>query len=186
MRPAASHFLGISLLLLAAFGQVRSAQGAPVCVLGMVPCWLDCHSPPPGKDLAGTAAIIAVLPSRQYAPVTRLDQWTGFITTPFKCLGLNGWRQYPATITVIGIVRQAATSTDGLRTLDLSVTYVDGQQPPVVRYARAEVIRCVWARLDHPPRCGDRIRVTGRLHWDGHGFLEVHPKHKGDVTILGP
>lgn len=173
-------------MLFTVLGPVRAAQAAPVCILGMVPCWLDCHSPPHGKDLPNTSAIISTFPTGQYAPVTRLDQWTGFITTPFKCLGLNGWRQYATTVAVNGVVKQAATSTDGLRTLDLLLTDVDGQQPPTVRYARAEVIRCVWARLDHPPRDGDRIRVTGRLHWDGHGFLEVHPKHKGDVTFLGP
>jgi hypothetical protein len=160
-----------------------SSAAAPVCVFGTVPCFLACGSPPRLKD-ANQAAFW--LRQAGYEKLTRIDEVSALVTTQFgKCIGLNGWKTYRFRVWAVGTVEQAATSWDGLRTVD--ITLGDFNDSPVYRslpathYIRAEIIRRVWKHLDHPPRRGDHIRVEGELHWDGHGFLEIHPARDGDV-----
>jgi hypothetical protein len=103
-------------------------------------------------------------------------------------MGINGWKRYRFRVWAVGIVVQAATSWDGLRTVDLALESFNGNSLqkllPQKSYVRAEVVRRVWKRLEHPPSRGDIIRVEGELHWDGHGFLEIHPSQTSDVRFL--
>jgi hypothetical protein len=174
----------VALGFLTFIGAMHPTFAAPVCIFGSVPCWLDCHKPPKAGDFALVGDIVAKLRPFEYSRLTLLDRWTGLVTTPFKCLGVNGWRRYRLIVSVSGNVKEAATSSDGLRTVDVCVDFLDDLAVPEVRYLRAEMIPRVWSRRVHPPRTGDKIRVTGELHWDGHGFLEVHPRYAADLEFL--
>jgi|SRR5579863_5731346 len=165
---------------------VPSSSAAPVCVFGMVPCFLACDNPPRLAD-ADQAALW--LRPGEYEKINWFDQASAVITTQFfKCIGINGWRRYRFRVWAVGTVDQAATSWDGLRTVDIALEDFNDspmyRSLPATHYIRAEIIRRVWKRLDHPPRQGDHIRVEGELHWDGHGFLEIHPAYDGDVRYL--
>ncbi len=163
-----------------------SSTAAPVCVFGTIPCFLACGNPPKLTD-ANEAALW--LRPAEYGSLNWLDQASAVVTTQFfKCIGINGWKRYGFQVYAIGTVEQAKTSWDGLLTVDIALA--DFNDTPVYRslpathYIRAEIIRRVWKHLDHPPRPGDRIRVQGELHWDGHGFLEIHPSQNYDVQYL--
>ena len=110
------------------------------------------------------------------------------MTTPLgKCLGIDGWRRYHFRVSAAGKVVQAVTSWDGLRTIDLQLEEFNGKPPNCpgnVCYLRAEVVRHVWKHVDHVPITGERVRIAGELHWDGHGFLEIHPERKTDIEKM--
>lgn len=167
----------------------RPAQAAPVCWLGTVPCFLACGNPPAltNADQAGSR-----LRTDEYEKISRLDQTSAVFTTQFfKCLGINGWRRYRFNVYAVGTVKQAATSWDGLRTVDMVLADFDGSSAyrllPPTHYIRAEIVRHVWRHLAYPVCAGDQLRVAGELHWDGHGFLEIHPSKNTDVQFLsGP
>lgn len=161
------------------------SHAAPVCLFGGVRCFIACKHPPALED-PGKAA--DYLKPGQYGNVTGFDQWTALFATPLgKCLGINGWKRYHFRVSASGKVVQAVTSWDGLRTIDLRLEQFNGA-PPKCReefcYIRAEVLRHVWKHMDHVPVEGERIRIEGELHWDGHGFLEIHPARSTDVRIL--
>jgi hypothetical protein len=166
---------------------IPASYAAPVCVFGTVPCFLACGHPPQPSNPGEAASYLKVA---EYEPITRLDQVSALVTTQFgKCIGINGWRRYHFRVWATGTVKQAATSWDGLRTVDILVENFNdvpgspNRHPPPY-YIRAEIIRRVWKHVDHPPTCGDYIRVEGELHWDGHGFLEIHPSQISDLRYL--
>lgn len=161
-------------------------SAAPVCALGMISCFLFCGSPPRLVD-AGQAAL--ALGQTEYKNLTRFDEVSAVVTTRFgKCLGINGWKRYLFNVWAIGRIDQVATSWDGPCTVDIVLEnfngYRIGQVLPSPRFIRAEVIRRVWKHLDHPLSRGDHVRIEGQLHWDGHGFLEIHPAMNCDVQYL--
>jgi hypothetical protein len=180
MKLAATTFLTVFALC------VPSSSAAPVCVFGMVPCFVFCGGPPQLKD-ADEAALR--LRKTEYEKLNRFDEISALATTQFgKCIGINGWKRYHFRVWAVGTVDQAATSWDGLRTVDIVLEnfngYPENQLLPRPRYIRAEIIRRVWKHVDHPPCRGDHIRVEGELHWDGHGFLEIHPRKIDDLRYL--
>lgn len=160
-------------------------DAAPVCLFGGVRCFIACNHPP--KLTLATEQF--PLKAEPYDEITGFDQWSALFTTPLgKCLGINGWRRYRFRVQATGMVIQAARSWDGLRTIDLQLEEINGKHPdcPGKRcFIRAEVVRRAWKHLDHIPVEGDRVRIAGELHWDGHGFLEIHPAHKTDIENLG-
>jgi|SRR5580700_1111181 hypothetical protein len=175
-----------AFLLIFALGAPPASNAAPVCVLGMVPCFLACGSPPRLKD---TNEAALWLRQTEYEGLSRFDEISALVTTQFgKCIGINGWKRYRFRVWAVGTVDQAATSWDGLRTTDLVLEnfndHTRDQLLPRPRYIRAEIIRRVWKHLEHPPCHGDHIRVEGELHWDGHGFLEIHPSQVTDVQFV--
>ena len=176
--------LGVLFIVLS-----EPANAAPACWFGTVPCFLACGNPPPLAD-ADRAALW--LRGVQYRRIDWLDRSSAAITTQFfKCFGINGWRRYGIHVYAVGIVKQAATSWDGLRTVDIALADFNGslvyQSLVGTHFVRAEVIRHVWKQLNSPLCAGDQIRVAGELHWDGHGFLEIHPSKNSEVQFLsGP
>lgn len=175
-------------ILLTAIIHAVPGRAAPVCVLGMVPCFLDCHNPP---ALGNAQEAATRLNSRPYDKLNSLDRWAALVTTPLgKCLGVNGWRRYGFQVWATGTVENAATSWDGLRTVDVRIDQFSGDTPQSLPrcpcFIRAEVVRRVWKHLQHLPSRGDRVRIEGELHWDGHGFLEIHPANRDDVQYLNP
>lgn len=163
-----------------------SSGAAPVCMFGTVPCFLACSNPP---RLTDADQAVHQLRKTQYEKLNWVDKSTALITTQLaKCMGINGWKRYRFRVWAVGIVVQAATSWDGLRTVDVALESFNGNSleelPPPKGYVRAEVVKRVWKRLEHPPSRGDIIRVEGELHWDGHGFLEIHPSQISDVRFV--
>jgi hypothetical protein len=177
----------VALLLAGAFVfSPRPTHAAPVCWLGSVPCFLACGNPPSLTD-ADQAALW--LRPGEYQEVNWFDQGSAAVTTQFfKCIGINGWKRYGFYVYAAGTVKQAATSWDGLRTVDMVLADFNGSQIyrslPATHYIRAEVIRRVWKHLSYPVCPGDQIRVEGELHWDGHGFLEIHPAKDADLKFV--
>ncbi|HVE70042.1 MAG TPA: hypothetical protein VNI54_01640 [Thermoanaerobaculia bacterium] len=113
----------------------------------------------------------------------------GFLTTPFKRLGILGWRDLDAEVVVTGEVIHSVHSTDRFLTVDVRITELlaDGQPVPLTstRYLRAEVCERDLALPKAKWPCpGDRVRIAGRLKWDGDGFLEVHPQRAQQVEVL--
>lgn len=160
-------------------------QAAPVCALGTIPCFVFCGHPP---RISTSDQAIRELRNSNYDALTRFDEISPLVTTPLgKCLGINGWRKYDLRPTVVGVVQQIATSWDGLQTVDMLLEDFDDQAGTQLSkgptYIRAEIVRRVWKHLPEKLKEGDHVRVKGQLHWDGHGFLEVHPSREGDVSI---
>jgi len=166
-----------------------SSQAAPVCLFGGVRCFIACgHAPTPKDAVAAAPYLKTALGNDPYDRITGFDQWTALFTTPLgKCLGINGWKRYHFRVSASGKVVQAVTSWDGLRTVDLQLEQFNGA-PPKCReefcYIRAEVVRHAWKHMERVPVEGDHVRIEGELHWDGHGFLEIHPARSTDVRIL--
>lgn len=174
------------LLVAAFFVSPQLTRAAPVCWFKMVPCFIACGNPPPLAD-ADQAALW--LRPGQYERISRFDQASAVVTTQFfKCIGINGWKRYGFRVYAVGRVKQAATSWDGLRTIDIVLTDFDGslayRSLPATHYIRAEVVRHVWKHLNSSVCPGDRVRIEGELHWDGHGFLEIHPSKTTDVQFV--
>jgi len=163
-----------------------SSSAALVCVFGMVPRFLSCSNPP---KLTDADQAVSRLGKDQYDALNWIDRSTALFTAQLgKCMGINGWKRYRFRMRAVGMVGQAVASWDGLRTVDLALENLNGQALdrllPQMRYSRAEIIRRIGTHLDHPHRQSDVIRVEGELHWDGHGFLEIHPSQTKDVQFL--
>jgi hypothetical protein len=175
--------LGLVIAALLFFLAMPS-HAAPVCLFGGVRCFIACGHPP---ALDGPILAAHYLRTDPYEKITGFDQWSALFTTPLgKCLGINGWKRYHFRVSATGKVLQAVTSWDGLRTIDLQLEEFNGGPPGCwsAYYIRAEVVRHAWKGLKHVPVAGDRIRIQGELHWDGHGFLEIHPKGSIDIVDM--
>jgi hypothetical protein len=119
-------------------------------------------------------------------PVRPPGQKAGFFTTPFKRIGIFGWSDLGYDGAVIGLVKQAALSTDKFYTVDMQVKelQIDGKPMSLDgdRYLRAEVCTCHVILSDtNRPAVGDTVWIHGRMVWDGDGFIEIHPREKDDV-----
>ena len=113
----------------------------------------------------------------------------GFLTTPFKRLGIFGWRDLGTEIVVTGEVIHSVHSTDRFLTVDVEIAELlaGGQLVPLTspRFLRAEICERGLALPEAKWPCpGDRVRIAGRLKWDGDGFLEVHPQRAQQVEVL--
>lgn len=181
--------IGLSAASVCAFlaFSAQAADAAPVCIFGTVPCFVACSNPP---RIHSDTEAEANLRLRPFDGLTRFDRVSAALTTQLgKCLGINGWRKYRLRPFVVGTVVQTAKSWDGLETVDLEIEEFDAESvhaPPAIRsrYLRVEIIRKVWKRFPKQIRPGDRLRISGGLHWDGHGFLEIHPSGSCDVQRL--
>jgi hypothetical protein len=111
------------------------------------------------------------------------SRFIGFLTTPFKRMGISGWTKTHCHATATGtLVRNAQHSTDGFWTIDVELEQlvVEGEALNVTeRYIRIEVERgtsahkiCAQTKLLK----GERIQVEGPVMIDRDGpFLEIHP-----------
>ncbi|HEY0702117.1 MAG TPA: hypothetical protein VGD60_05060 [Candidatus Acidoferrales bacterium] len=164
------------------------ARAAPVCWFGTKPCFVACSSPP---TLTDAEQAVPKLRAEEYGKINWFDQGSAALTTQFfKCAGIQGWRLYGFRVYAIGTIQKAATSWDGLRTVDLTLQDFNGSPAFLTltgtHYIRAEIVRRVWKKLDFKLVAGEEICVEGELHWDGdqHGFLEIHPSKVTDVQLI--
>lgn len=170
---AANIFLATIVIIL--FSTPAWAEG--------IPCWIRCHCP--RKILSANEVADALRPSSN-RPLNCLARSTGILTTYLgKMLGIQGWRNYRLPARVSGKVVQAAGSSDGLYTIDLAIENLSVDGKPV-RLSRPSFIRVeVFPLVRHGaplPVCKDElVCISGKLMWDGDGFLEIHPKHPNEI-----
>jgi hypothetical protein len=113
-----------------------------------------------------------------------LDRAIAFLTTPFKRLGISGWKETGCSGRGSGrAVRDAQHSTDGFWTIDVALAGLDVAGVPAdlstPRYLRLEVEPGTKAHdvcAAAAPRSGARLEFGGAIVVDTDGpFLEVHP-----------
>jgi len=113
-----------------------------------------------------------------------------FLTTPFKRLGISGWKETGCTTAALGVpVRDAQHSTDGFWTIDFKLRSFDvgGTIAEPDRFVRVEVEPgtvahgiCESTRII----AGMTVRFGGPVVVDEDGpFLEVHPDQDFQVQV---
>jgi len=118
--------------------------------------------------------------------VSGFSRAAGFFFTPFKRMGIMGWRDLGYDGEITGLVKQTAKSTDQFYTVDmkLETLQIDGRNIPFTgdRYLRAEICLCeVKLPESERPQVGEKVWMRGRMVWDGDGFVEIHPRHAAEV-----
>ncbi|GAA3077163.1 hypothetical protein GCM10020000_73410 [Streptomyces olivoverticillatus] len=119
-------------------------------------------------------------------PEARLDEadrWVGFVTTPFKRMGIGGWVDTGCQIEAWGWpVRDAQHSTDGFWTIDVRLSKLTignrALRAGFERYIRIEVEPGTPAHGYAFARMNQFIHFTGRGLIDTHHaeeLIEVHP-----------
>jgi len=141
-------------------------------------------------DAPGTVALL----SREPQPrLSCFDRWIAFLTTPFKRLGISGWKETGCDADATGRpVRDAQHSTDGFWTIDVRLdSFTIGpaaQDPSRANCIRVEVepdtqAHAVCAKT--PILEGALLSFGGAVVIDMDGpFLEVHPED--DFRVLEP
>jgi len=113
---------------------------------------------------------------------------SSFFSTPAKNVGVFGWTDYCSEACAVGEVLYAAPSRHQFYTVDkvLKDFSVNGEHPKLegTRFVRIEMHGQARQETKLPPRAGDKVRLCGKLMWDGDGFLEIHPRTAEDTTFL--
>jgi hypothetical protein len=130
-------------------------------------------------DAAGTVALLSPTPQGALGWFSR---FIAFLTTPFKRLGLSGWKETGCVGDGRGRpVRDAQHSTDGFYTIDvaLETLAVGSEAAPAGRFLRLEVEPGTGAHAvcaAAPVRQGMLVFFGGAMVIDTDGpFLEIHP-----------
>src|SRR5215831_14150267 len=142
----------------------------------------------PACDSTGTIAMLSEQPQKA---LSWFDRAFAFLTTPFKFLGISGWKETGCGAEASGRpIRDAQHSTDGFWTIDVALASfsigTSAPEPAPPRFIRVEVepetaahtvctARQITAETD--------IRFGGPVVIDTDGpFLEVHPDE--DFRVL--
>jgi len=138
-----------------------------------------------------TAATIGMLSTTPQPALSWFSRWIAFLTTPFKFLGVSGWKETGCGAAATGRpVRDAQHSTDGFWTIDVVLAALTiGPSPADLskpRYLRLEVEPETAAHAvcaARPIRAGDSLSFGGAVVIDTDGpFLEVHPEEEFRVV----
>ena len=133
-------------------------------------------------DAAGTLGMLSKEPEPK---LSCFDRSIAFLTTPFKRLGISGWKETGCDAVAAGRpVRDAQHSTDGFWTIDVRLdSFTIGaasQDPGRANYIRVEVEPDTAAHdvsAQTQIREGMPIAFGGAVVIDTDGpFLEVHPE----------
>jgi len=132
-------------------------------------------------DAVSTIGMLSPSPQK---PLSWFDRFVAFLTTPFKFLGISGWKETGCDAGGSGRpVRDAQHSTDGFWTIDVALAeFAIGQ-------ASADLIRQRYVRVEVEPEtaahavcAGNAITPSTDLAFGGPvvidtdgPFLEVHP-----------
>lgn len=106
--------------------------------------------------------------------------------TPFKAMGVQGWKDYHLHAAARGHVVQHEVSANGFRTVDLRLKTLTVDNVPVhwrgVRFMRVEIF---LGKVSVDPAILDDMNrilcVEGKLVWDEDGWFEIHPQQSRDV-----
>jgi hypothetical protein len=130
-------------------------------------------------DAAGTVTLLSTEPQEALGWFSR---FIAFLTTPFKRIGISGWKETGCGGEGSGRpVREAQHSTDGFYTIDVALEElrVGAEGAPLSRYLRLEVepgTRAHEVCSKTPVRQGILVTFGGALVIDTDGpFLEIHP-----------
>jgi hypothetical protein len=141
-----------------------------------------------GRDAAGTLALLS--PEAQPG-LSWLDRAIAFLTTPFKRLGVSGWKETACEGHGTGrAVRDAQHSTDGFWTIDVALAGLTVGAAPAdlstPRYLRLEIEPDTKAHAicaAAPPPEGRLVEFGGAIVVDTDGpFLEIHPDEDFQVS----
>ena len=129
------------------------------------------------------AATVGALSLEPRPPLSWLSRWIAVLTTPFKFLGISGWKETGCDARVVGVpVRPAQHSTDGFWTIDVELRLFQIGSVVAVspRYLRIEVEPDTFAHEVcslHPVGPATRLELSGPvvIDSDAGGFLESHP-----------
>ncbi len=136
-------------------------------------------------DAAGTVALLSKEPQDALGWFSR---FIAFLTTPFKRIGISGWKETGCTGEGTGRpVRDAQHSTDGFYTIDvaLQALTLGAEDAPAGRCLRLEIepgTRAHEVCARGPVRQGKLVSFGGALVIDTDGpFLEIHPDAQFEV-----
>jgi hypothetical protein len=137
-------------------------------------------------DAAGTVAMLSKEPQEALSWFSR---FIAFLTTPFKWLGISGWKETGCVGEGSGRpVRDAQHSTDGFYTIDVALQKlaVGAETAPAGRCLRLEVepgTRAHEVCAETPVTQGMLVTFGGALVIDTDGpFLEIHPDKEFGVA----
>jgi hypothetical protein len=136
-----------------------------------------------GPDIPAIQKNLSVTPGPK---VDLLTVVTGFATTPLKCMGLHGWKDYQLRAEARGIVVQHGVSSDRFLTVDLRLNSleINGASIPLsdCNFIRLEIFlgkvpveKSMFAEKDAV------IVAKGKFVWDTDGWFEIHPQDRSDV-----
>ena len=128
------------------------------------------------------AATVALLSKEPQEALGWFSRFLAFLTTPFKRIGISGWKETGCAGEGSGRpVRDAQHSTDGFYTIDVALQSltVGAEAAPAGRYLRLEVepgTRAHEVCASTPVEQGSVVTFGGALVIDTDGpFLEIHP-----------
>jgi hypothetical protein len=118
------------------------------------------------------------------------SRWIAVLTTPFKFLGISGWKETGCEARVLGSAFRAAQhSTDGFWTIDMELDEfkIGDACAPDGRFVRIEVEPGTPAHAtcaNDAVIAGTQLELGGPIviDTDSGGFLEIHPD--ADFRIL--
>jgi hypothetical protein len=131
-------------------------------------------------------AIAQHLTTNLWAKSNFPDRATEVGVTPFKAMGVQGWKDFQMHARARGHVMQHEVSSNGFRTVDLRLESLTVDNVRVhwkgTRFMRVEIF--LGKVLVEPAILDDTnalLCVEGRLVWDEDGWFEIHPERSGDV-----
>jgi len=136
------------------------------------------------EPLCHAEATVAMLSHAAQPSLSWFSRLVAILTTPFKRLGISGWKETGCIAEGEGVpVRPAQHSTDGFWTVDLHLSSlcIGTVIAPRDRYLRLEVepgtdAHDVCERI--PVTSSSQVSFGGVVVVDTDGpFLEVHPDH---------
>jgi len=108
--------------------------------------------------------------------------------TPFKAVGVQGWKDFHMHARARGRVMQHEVGSNGFRTVDLRLKSLTVDNVRIhwkgTRYMRVEIylgkVQVEPAILDNTNAL---LSIEGKLVWDEDGWFEIHPESAGDVRL---
>jgi hypothetical protein len=154
---------------------------------------LEEHEPARTRAVACDAAgTVALLSKETQKALGWFSRFIAFLTTPFKRIGISGWKETGCAGEGSGRpVRDAQHSTDGFYSIDvtLQALTVGAEAAPAGRYLRLEVepgTRAHEVCAKAPIKQGMLVTFGGALVIDTDGpFLEIHPDEEFGVGVGG-
>ena len=136
-------------------------------------------------------AIARHLTTNLWAKASFPDRAAEVGVTPFKAMGVQGWKDFHLHARARGQVMQHEVSSSGYRTVDLRLKSLSVDNVRVhwkgTRYMRVEIylgkVAVDPAILDNTNAL---LHVEGKLVWDEDGWFEIHPQRTGDVRPEPP
>ncbi len=153
------------------------------CIPMHRPCWMHCTSAPKTLKLKEAGELLRRDANR---PLHWWQTKPAFLFTPFKRLGVSGWRDYCLSASFTGEVVQSIHSTDGFQTVDFRIRRSAIENWAEGKFIRVEIMPSVHCPLAKSMKPGDRYTIKGELVWDcdAEGWLEIHPRNPEDIMLV--